>query len=79
MKYIGVIVLFILYPVYLLFPTNVVNVYPIERMQTTEIYVKEGDTLKFEVSGQWTLWDKYKPVRFLLNHQWLMAFRVGLL
>ena len=62
MKYLGLIILFILFPIYLLFPASVVNIYPIDKMQTSGIYVKEGDVLKFEVSGQWTLWDKFNLV-----------------
>ena len=44
------------------YPLKVVDVFPIEKKQSTGIYVKKGDKLKFEVTGKWSLWDKYKLV-----------------
>jgi uncharacterized protein YkwD len=62
MKYIVFIIMLVFYPICFLFPVNVVNIYPVEKMQTAGIYVKKGEILKFEVTGQWSLWNKYKPV-----------------
>lgn len=62
MKYIVIILLLIFFPIFLFFPETVINVYPTGKMQTSGLYIKKGDLLKFEVSGEWTLWDKYKPV-----------------
>ncbi len=62
MKYIVIIMILIIYPIFMIFPETVINVYPTGKMQTSGLYVKKGDVIKFEVSGEWTLWDKYKPV-----------------
>lgn len=62
MKYILTIILLLFFSIFLLFSETVINVYPTGKMQASGLYIKKGDLLKFEVSGEWTLWDKYKPV-----------------
>ena len=39
-----------------------VKVEPINKKQSSGVYVNAGDTIKVEAAGQWTLWDQYKPV-----------------
>ena len=39
-----------------------VKVEPINKKQSSGVYVNAGDTIKVEAAGQWTLWDQYKQV-----------------
>lgn len=57
--YINLLVLFITAAA---FAQQAVEVLPINRRQSTEIYVKAGEVLNFKVEGQWSLWDRYGGV-----------------
>ena len=39
-----------------------VEVFPVAKKQSSGIYVKKGEKLTINVSGKWSLWDKYKLV-----------------
>jgi len=45
-----------------IFSETTVNVLPINKQQSSGVYVRKGESIKIEVKGEWTLWDKYKPV-----------------
>ncbi|HOJ64048.1 MAG TPA: CAP domain-containing protein [Spirochaetota bacterium] len=47
---------------FLLFAEINVQVFPINKQQSSGVYVRKGESIKIEVKGEWSLWDKYKPV-----------------
>ena len=46
--------------IYSLYAQNTIEIYPLDKRRSTEVYVRKGDNIKIEVNGKWSLWDKYE-------------------
>lgn len=46
----------------LIFSQTNATVFPINKQQSSGVYVRKGESIKINVKGEWSLWDKYKPV-----------------
>lgn len=58
----NIFIILLIFISFLLFSETEVNVLPINKQQSSGIYVRKGENIKIDVSGEWSLWDKYKLV-----------------
>jgi len=58
MKFIFTIIFYLLISVFI-YSESVCKVLPINKKQSSGVYVRQGDEVTISVSGKWSLWDKY--------------------
>ena len=55
-----VITFILLTIIFSFYAQNIIEIYPLDKKKSTEVYVKRGDNIKIEVNGKWSLWNKYE-------------------
>ncbi|MBP7554079.1 MAG: hypothetical protein KA885_11695 [Spirochaetes bacterium] len=58
MKFVFTIIFYLLISVFI-YSESICKVLPINKKQSSGVYVRQGDEVTISVSGKWSLWDKY--------------------